>query len=76
MGNGHDSAGSPASLATTGIVGMLLQTLLAERTSFASGDSQELAALKELTSRMTRQTLSNVSSPQPAAAAKEIATSN
>src|SRR5205823_3539359 len=36
-GNGdrHTGNGSSATIATTGLVGMLLQTLLAERTSFA-----------------------------------------
>src|SRR6185295_842539 len=72
-GNGHDGGGSAASIATSGLVGMLLQTLLAERTSFANGESQELAALKELTNRMTRETLVNMPAATPAATAKEIA---
>src|SRR5262245_29222788 len=76
--NGHGVANS----ATTGLVGLLIQTLLAERTSFASGDNAELASLKELTSRLTRETLANmprgagVSPAIPAAEAKEIAAVN
>jgi len=74
--NGHANGGSAASIATTGLVGMLLQTLLAERTSFANGENQDLAALKELTSRLTRETLVNMP-PSPAApAAKEMAVAN
>jgi len=71
-GNGHDGA----SIATTGLVGMLLQTLLAERTSFANGNSEDLAALKELTSRLTRETVANMPCAQPPAEAKEIAAAN
>jgi uncharacterized membrane protein YqiK len=74
-GNG-EARGSGATLATTGVVGMLLQTLLAERTSFANGDSPDLAALKELTSRLTRETLVNMPSAPPAAAVKEFTTVN
>jgi uncharacterized membrane protein YqiK len=81
--NGNDH-GSAATIATTGLVGMLLQTLLAERTSFASSESTELASLKELTSRLTRETLANmpcasVAGSSPAVhvvTAKEIAAGN
>jgi hypothetical protein len=59
-GNGHADHGGAATIATTGLVGMLLQTLLADRTSFANGESAELASLKELTSRLTRETLANM----------------
>src|SRR5207247_3246947 len=59
-GDGHTGNGSSATIATTGLVGMLLQTLLAERTSFANGDSAELASLRELTSRLTRSALANM----------------
>jgi hypothetical protein len=60
-GNGHDSSGhGGANIATSGLVGMLLQTLLAERTSFANGENAELASLKELTGRLTRETLANM----------------
>jgi uncharacterized membrane protein YqiK len=80
-GNGHANGGSAASIATTGLVGMLLQTLLADRTSFANGDSPELAPLKELTSRLTRETLANMpngtgATPAIPATAKEIAAAN
>jgi len=86
-GNGDSSAnghGSAATIATTGLVGMLLQTLLAERTSFANGDNAELASLKELTGRLTRETLANMPCTSGAGilpakqspTAKEIAVSN
>jgi hypothetical protein len=81
--NGHGGA-SAATIAATGLVGMLLQTLLAERTSFASGESAELASLKELTSRLTRETVERMPSTSGAgilpaksvAATKEIAAAN
>jgi uncharacterized membrane protein YqiK len=45
-------------LATTGLVGLLLQTLLAERTTFAPAQpSGELAPLNELANRVTRELL-------------------
>jgi hypothetical protein len=80
-GNGHADGGSAPS-ATTGLVGLLLQTLLAERTSFANGDNAELASLKELTTRLTRETLANMpngaenSKEIPAASVKEFAAAN
>src|SRR5262245_38996437 len=74
-GNGDSHAVNGGStVATTGLVGLLLQSLLAERTAFAGGDSPELASLKELTSRLTRETLANMPSGPvvnpPAVAAK------
>ncbi|HMC11509.1 MAG TPA: SPFH domain-containing protein [Pirellulaceae bacterium] len=80
-GNGHADGGA-ATIATTGLVGMLLQTLLAERTSFANGDNAELASLKELTSRLTRESLANmpngagVSCGLSAASTKETVAAN
>jgi uncharacterized membrane protein YqiK len=59
-GDGHAGNGSGAVLATTGLAGLLLQTLLAERTSFAATDNPELEALKELCGRLTRETLANM----------------
>jgi uncharacterized membrane protein YqiK len=56
-GNGHGDGGSAATVASTGLVGLLLQSLLAERTCFADGDTPEMASLKEMTSRVTRETL-------------------
>jgi hypothetical protein len=47
----HAGNGNAATIATTGLVGLLLQTLMSERTSFANGDSPEMASMKELTSR-------------------------
>ena len=57
-GNGHGEGS--ASIATTGLVGLFLQTLLAERTCFAASESAEMASLKELTTRLTRETLANM----------------
>ena len=78
-GNGHGGAGA-TNIATTGLVGLLMQTLLAERTSFAGADNAELASLKDLTTRLTRETLANMPScgagVPPAATAKEIAVAN
>jgi uncharacterized membrane protein YqiK len=73
-GNGHASGGSAAAIATNGLVGMLLQTLLAERTSFANGDNPELASLKELANRMTRDTLANM--PCGSVPPKELTVAN
>ena len=82
------SMAATSSAATTGLVGLLLQTLLAERTSFATGDSAELASLKELTGRLTRDALANmpcaadapgkgvVTSPAKPVTAQEIAVAN
>jgi uncharacterized membrane protein YqiK len=80
-GNGHVDLGGGA---TAGLVGLLLQSLLAERTCFANGDSPEMASLKELTNRLTRETLANMRcaggapplSSKVAAAGKEIAAVN
>jgi uncharacterized membrane protein YqiK len=59
--NGHGHAGG-GPLATTGLVGLLLQTLLAERTAFASAEPNgELAPLNELANRLTREALANMS---------------
>jgi hypothetical protein len=63
-------------------VGLFLQTLVAERTCFANGESAELASLKELTNRLTRETLANMPCASGAgalpakAAAKEIVAAN
>jgi uncharacterized membrane protein YqiK len=72
-GNGHAGNGGGATIATTGLVGMLLQTLLAERTSFANGESAELASLKELTSRLTRDTLAKMPCGPAIVPAKQVA---
>ena len=61
-GSGGNGPGDHAMGATSGLVGLLLQTLLAERTSFANGDTAELASLKELTNRLTREALANMPS--------------
>jgi uncharacterized membrane protein YqiK len=84
-GDGHAGSGGAATIASTGLVGLLLQTLMAERTSFANGESPEMASLKELAGRMTRETLANMPAdrgggvppavPVPASA-KEIAIAN
>jgi hypothetical protein len=78
-GNGH---ADPNIAATSGLVGLFLQTLLAERTCFANGESAELTSLKELTNRLTRETLANMPCASGGAAipakvaAKEIAAAN
>ena len=83
-GDGHFGNGSSATIASTGLVGLLLQTLMSERTVFANSDSPEMASLKELTSRLTRETLANmptdrgvgVSPASPPASPKAIAAAN
>ena len=58
-GNGHSNGHAFIAPATSGLVGLLLQTLLAERTTF-NDDSPELSSLKELASRMTEQAMQNM----------------
>jgi uncharacterized membrane protein YqiK len=59
-GNG-DSHGGGA-LATTGLVGLFMQTLLADRTTFAPAEpSGDLAPLNELANRLTSEALANMS---------------
>ncbi len=58
-GNGDGANGHFVAPATSGLVGLLLQTLLAERTTF-NDDSPELSSLKELASRMTEQAMQNM----------------
>ncbi|HEX5105231.1 MAG TPA: SPFH domain-containing protein [Pirellulaceae bacterium] len=66
-GDGHGLNGSAPTIATAGIVGLLLQSLLADRTAFAGGNGPETAALQELASRMTRETLANLHQESPTA---------
>ncbi len=56
--NGHGAGLS--SLGTTGVVGLLLNMLLADKTAFANADSPDAAALQELASRMSREALTNL----------------
>ena len=44
-------------------MGLLLQTLLAERTSFQSADQHDLAPLHELANRMTQQAVESMGDP-------------
>ena len=70
-GNGDGHSG--CALDTTGPVGLLMQTLLAERTTFANGDGHgELAPLNELANRLTREALANMTPAEPAPAAAEL----
>ena len=57
-GNGHFVA--PV---TSGLVGLLLQSLLAERTTFSGDDNPELSSLKELANRMAEQAMHNIQTP-------------
>ncbi len=57
-GDGHGGGGA---LATTGLVGLLMQTLLAERTTFAPAEpTGDLAPLNELANRLTREAMANM----------------
>jgi len=75
-GDGHVGGGA---LATTGLVGLLMQTLLAERTTFAPAEpSGDLAPLNELANRLTREAMANMTPAEtngagnlPAAAATQ-----
>ena len=58
-GDGHASA-PLSSLGTTGVVGLLLNMLLADKTAFANADGPELAELKSLASRMSQEALTNL----------------
>lgn len=68
----HDANGNASAPPMTGLVGMLLQTLLAERTSFANGESPDQVTLKELSSQLTRETMRNIASPAPTAAPSKV----
>lgn len=57
-GNGHPQGF--AAPATSGLVGLLLQSLLAERTAFQGDENPELASLKELANRMAQQAMDNM----------------
>jgi uncharacterized membrane protein YqiK len=68
-GNGDGHGTSSGTLATTGLVGLLLQTLLAERTTFASADANgELAPLNELANRMASEAVASMDGAAPALA--------
>ncbi len=69
-GNGHLDG---ASLPTTGLVGLLLQSLLAERTCFANDGNSERQALQELTKQLTRDVLAQLPSGSSATPATAIA---
>jgi hypothetical protein len=59
--NGHATSDAGlSSLGTTGVVGLLLNMLLADKTAFANADSPDAAALQELASRMSREALTNL----------------
>ena len=60
-GNGSSPTSQPA---ITGLMGMILQSLLAERTSFA-GDNGDHTALKELAQQLTQDALKNISPAAP-----------
>ena len=64
-GGTNVSAGT-GTLATTGLVGLLLQTLLAERTTFASADANgELAPLNDLANRMASEAVASMDGASP-----------
>lgn len=63
-GSSENGNGSPTQPAITGLMGLILQSLLAERTAFANGDSGDHGghtAIKELAEQLTRDTLKNIS---------------
>jgi hypothetical protein len=59
-GHGEESNGSATPPAMSGLVGMILQSLLAERTSFADRTGSDLTELKALATQLTRDTLQNM----------------
>lgn len=59
-GAGNQLPGTLNAPATSGLVGMLLQILLAERSSFAGYDGVEADAVKELAAQLTRDALKNM----------------
>jgi uncharacterized membrane protein YqiK len=72
--NGDGAAGSSVGL-TTGMIGQLVNLLVAEKSGFALNDTPESAGLKEFADRMTRQMLDTMESraDEPAAAAPTAA---
>jgi uncharacterized membrane protein YqiK len=62
--NGPDNQlpGNLNAPATSGLVGMLLQILLAERTGFAGSDGGEADGLKDLAAQLTRAAVKNMAS--------------
>jgi hypothetical protein len=60
--NGHAN-GHFTAPATSGLVGLLLQSLLSERTVFQDDASPELTSLKELANRMAEQAMQNMQMP-------------
>jgi uncharacterized membrane protein YqiK len=73
--NGDTAGGaSSGTLATTGLVGLLMQTLLAERTTFAAAEPNgDLAPLNELANRLTREAMANMTPADGAAALQPAA---
>jgi multidrug efflux pump subunit AcrA (membrane-fusion protein) len=73
-GDGHGGGGT---LATTGLVGLLMQTLLAERTTFAPAEANgDLAPLNELANRLTREAMANMTPAESGAGILPAAASN
>ena len=66
-GAGETSLTSPQSPTMPGLVGLILQSLLADRTCFASGDQGDPGPMRELVSRVTRETLQNMQASDAAA---------
>jgi hypothetical protein len=74
--NGHVSGQGAglSSLGTTGVVGLLLNMLLADKTAFANADGPEAAELKALASRMSHEALTNLEAkPACEPAAEKVA---
>ena len=59
MAGGSDGQNGHSGL-SQGLVGMLLNLLVAEKSGFQPGDGAEQASLKEMADRMTREALLNM----------------
>jgi uncharacterized membrane protein YqiK len=59
-GSASGDSGLAGANAGAGMMGMLISLLVAEKSGFAVSDNPEMASLKELADRMTRQVLENL----------------
>jgi uncharacterized membrane protein YqiK len=56
-GSGSDASGGSPMAASGGMLGMLLNLLVAEKSGFTPGDSADVQSLKELTDKLTKQAM-------------------
>ena len=59
-GNGTTNGDSPSASAGSGMMGMLISLLVAEKSGFSPADNPDMASLKELADRMTKQVMESL----------------